>query len=132
MLKELCDWIDANSAFTLGTTLQCGHRVEGAPDRCAVVQETGGGDTNFDQVDMEWDQIQVVTRGETYFDARDDARAIHAILHGAAGIEFGSSPTIYRATITAVNAPQYIGQDETRRFEFSTNYRVALYNKQGH
>ena len=131
MLKEICDWIDANSAFTLGTTLQCGHRLASAPDRCAVVQETGGGETNFDQRDMEWVQIQIVTRGETYFDARDDARTLHALIHGAAGVEFGSSPNTYRATITAVNPPQYIGQDETRRYEFSTNYRVALYNRTG-
>jgi hypothetical protein len=131
MLKELSDWIEANSTYILGTTLQCGHRPPSAPDRCAVVQETGGGDTNFDQTDMEWVQIQIVTRAETYFDARDDARALHDLLHGAAGVEFGTGANVFRATITAVNPPQYIGQDETRRFEFSTNYRVALYNRLG-
>jgi hypothetical protein len=134
MLKEICQWIEANSTFVLGTTLQCGHRTPSAPDRCVVVQETGGGDTNFDQPDMEWIQVQVVTRGETYFNARDDARTIHALLHGAAGITIGTAPATQYiiGAITAVNPPQYIGQDDTRRFEFSTNYRVALYNKSGH
>jgi hypothetical protein len=131
MIKEFCDWIEDSSAFVCGTTLQVGHRAPDAPDRCAVVQETAGGDTNFYQQDMEWMQVQVVTRGKTYFNARDDARTIHALLHGAAGVDIGSSPTFYRVTITAVNPPQYIGQDETRRYEFSTNYRVALYNKSG-
>lgn len=132
MLKQICDWLDAQSTFTCGTTLQVGHREQNAPDRCVTVQETGGGDTNFDLHDMEWIMIQVVARGETYFNARDDARTIHELLHGAAGVDIGSSPLFYRVTITAVNPPQYIGQDDERRYEFSTNYRVALYNKAGH
>ncbi len=131
MIKQLCQWIEDNSAFLIGTTLQAGHREQDAPDRCVVVQEPSGGDTNFWQTDMEWVMVQVIARGLTYFNARDDARAIHAILHGAAGIEFGTSPDIYVATITAMNPPQYIGQDERRRYEFSTNYRVAVYNKSG-
>ena len=131
MIKELAQYIEDNSAFVIGTTLQVLSREQDAPDRCVVIQETAGGDTNFWQVDMEWLQIQIVARGMTKFNARDDARAIHAILHGAAEIEFGISPTIYRATITAVAPPQYIGQDEQRRYEYSTNYRVAYYDING-
>mgnify|MGYP006921350691 CR=1 FL=1 len=131
MIKELADYIEDNSTFVVGTTLQVGHREQGAPDRCVVIQETGGGDSNFWQHDMEWLQIQIIARGKTYFNARDDARAVHAILNGAAGIDIGSGATIYHASITAINPPQYIGQDDTRRYEFSTNYRVAYYNKAG-
>jgi hypothetical protein len=132
MLKELCDWIEDNSAFVCGTTLQVGWREQEAPDRCVVIQETAGGDSNYYQPDIEWLQIQVVARGKTYFNARDDARTIHDLLNGAAGIEIGASPTFYiMGAITAVNPPQYIGQDEERRYEFSTNYRVAYYNKSG-
>ena len=134
MIKEFCDWIETQTAFILGTTLQAGHREQGAPDRCVVVQETGGGDTNYDQPDMEWLMIQVVARGESYFNARDDAKTIHALLHGAAGITIGTAPATQYiiGAITAVNPPQYIGQDDERRYEFSTNYRVAYYNKAGH
>jgi len=132
MLKELCDWIEDSSAFICGTTLQVGWREQEAPDRCVVIQETAGGDSNYYQPDIEWIQIQVVARGKTYFNARDDARTIHDLLNGAAGIEIGASPTFYiMGAITAVNPPQYIGQDEERRYEFSTNYRVAYYNKSG-
>jgi len=133
MLKELAQYIEDHSAFVIGTTLQVGHREQTAPDRCVVIQETAGGDTNFWQKDMEWLQVQVVARGKTYFNARDDARAIHALLHGAAGLTIGLAPaTEYIVgAITAVAAPQYIGQDEERRYEFSTNYRVAYYDKNG-
>lgn len=133
-MKELCDYIAANSAFVKGTTLQCGHREQAAPDRCVTIQETGGGETNFDQPDMEWIQIQAIARGRTYFNSRDDARTIHDLLHGAAGLTIGTAPATQYiiGAITAVNPPQYIGQDEARRYEFSTNYRVALYNKAGH
>ena len=133
MIKELAQYIEDNSAFVIGTTLQVLSREQDAPDRCVVIQETAGGDTNFWQKDMEWLQIQVVARGMTYFNARDDARAIHALLHGAAGLTIGVAPgTEYIVgAITAVAAPQYIGQDEERRYEFSTNYRVAYYDKNG-
>lgn len=133
MIKELADWIEDNSSFFCGSTLQVGWREQGAPDRCVTIQETGGGDTNFYQPDMEWVQVQIIARGRTYFDARDDARTIHELMHGAAGITIGNSPTYYVVgAITAVNPPQYIGQDDARRYEFSTNYRVAYYNKEGH
>lgn len=132
MIKSLCQYIETSiPTFAIGVKLQVAHRELTAPDRCTVVQETGGGDTNFYVHDMEWVMVQVVARALTYFEARADARAIHALLHGAAGIEFGISPVFYRATITAVAVPQYIGQDEERRYEFSTNYRVAIYNKAG-
>lgn len=130
MLKEISDWVEDHSAFVCGTTLQVGHREQESPDRCAVFQETAGGDTNFYQPDMEWTQLQVICRGNSMFAARDDARAIHLLLHGAAGLEIGTSPTIYFVgAITAVSPPQYIGQDDKRRYEYSTNYRVAYYNK---
>jgi hypothetical protein len=132
MIKEICTWIELQiPTMVIGAKLQVGHREQTAPDRCCVVQETGGGDTNFYVKDMKWVQIQVVARGLTYFEARADALAIDAILHGAAGIEFGISPVFYRASITGVAVPQYIGQDDERRYEFSTNYRVAIYNKAG-
>lgn len=129
MIKGLCQYIEDNSSFLIGTTLQVGHREQEAPDRCIVIQEPSGGDTNFWQVDIEWPIIQVIARSTTYMTARTDARAVHLVLHGAAGIEIGTSPDIFVATITAMNPPQYIGQDEKRRYEFSTNYRVAVYNK---
>jgi len=132
MIKELCTWLEIQDpTFVIGTKLQVGHREQTAPDRCVVIQEPAGGSTNFYVKDMEWVQIQAIARGLTYFDARADARAIHALLHGAAGIEFGISPIFYRASITAVSPPQYIGQDDERRYEFSTNYSVAIYNKAG-
>jgi len=133
MIKELAQYIEDHSAFVIGATLQVGHREQDAPDRCVVIQETAGGDTNFWQTDMEWLQIQVVARGVTYFNARDDARTIHALLHGAAGLTIGVAPaTEYIiGAITAVAPPQYIGQDEELRYEYSTNYRVAYYDKNG-
>jgi hypothetical protein len=133
MIKGLADWIEANSAFVVGTTLQVAQRAQDAPDRCAVIVENAGGETNFYTHDLMWMQIQVVTRGEkgNSFNARDDAYVLFNLLHGAAGIEFGTSPDIFCATVTAVNPPQSIGEDDRRRPEFSTNYRFAIYKKNG-
>jgi hypothetical protein len=133
VLKGLAIWVENKTTFVVGTTLFAGQRPQDKPDRCALIAENGGGDTNFWTKDMKWVMIQVVTRGEkgNYFTARDDAQEIDDVLHGAAGIEFGTSPDIFCATITGVNPPQFIGEDDARRPEFSTNYRVAVYKKNG-
>jgi len=44
MLKEIAKFIeDKTVSFTIGTNLFEGHRPQGAPNRCQVVMEAGGG-----------------------------------------------------------------------------------------
>ena len=60
--------------------------------------------------------------------ARDDAWAIFEALHGEAGwvtnltgIDIGA-PNLEAQTIEALADPQFIGQDDKNRYEFSTNF----------
>ena len=84
--------------------------------------------------------IQIISRGKTYMNARDDAwevfNALYASLPGSV-LPLGSStlpavaPAVqnYEAmTITPLADPQYIGQDEKGWFEFSTNYIWRIQN----
>ena len=125
MLKSICTFIQTHTSFLIGTTLQAGWRPLTAPDRCNLVAESGGGSTIFDLPDRTDKMIQVLSRANTYFDARDDAQEIYDALHGAAGWEL---PEVvvgkkYQAMIIeAVSIPQYLGIDEKGRHEFSTNY----------
>jgi len=75
--------------------------------------------------------IQVLSRGDTYLTARDRAYAIYAAIFrdyvdtGSAGwtLPIVTVGEEYEAmTIEPLAPPQYIGQDEKLRFEFSTNY----------
>uniref|UniRef100_A0A6M3M3E4 Tail protein n=1 Tax=viral metagenome TaxID=1070528 RepID=A0A6M3M3E4_9ZZZZ len=125
MFKEICTLIQTLTGLTIGSSLQVGHRAQKAPDRCTLVGEAGGGETNFYCPDMANLNIQIITRAKTYFQARDDAWLAYFFLHGTSGWNMpntGSGPDYLAMTVEAMTTPQYIGQDENGRFEFSTNY----------
>ena len=137
MLKEIAKFIeDKTASFTIGTNLFEGHRLQDAPDRCTCILETGGSGLHFDLTDRVDKMIQVLSRAKSYFTARADAmevfNALHTGAYGMAGHTLAAvAPAVqdYEAmTIEAVSDPQYIGQDEKRRCEFSTNYIFRIRN----
>ena len=126
MFKEICQFIADQTGFHIGTTLQAGTRRQTAPERCILVAESGGGETNYylpDQINV---MIQVISRAKTYMAARADSWTVFNALHGEAGWNLprleGSGDDYLAMTIEALVSPQYIGQDENGLFEFSTNY----------
>jgi len=137
MLKEICRLIESLTSFAQapdGTgTLQPGHRLKTAPDRCILVGESGGGATVPELPDRADVLIQVVSRGapKRYFEARDAAWEVYRALHGTAGWNLpkeDGSGSYLAHVVDAIAVPQYIGQDENERFEFSVNFifRMAL------
>jgi len=126
MIKEIAAFIASKTSFVIGDTLQVGHRTQDAPDRCNVVLESAGGGLYFDLPDRVDKMIQVISRANTYLRARDDAWEIFDALHGTAGWTLSAvAPAVqnYEAmTIEAIAPPQYIGEDENRRFEYSCNF----------
>ena len=137
MLQEIAKFIeDKTASFTIGTNLFEGHRLQDAPNRCTCILETGGSGLHPDLTDRVDKMIQVLSRAKTYFTARADAMEVFNALHtgdyGMAGHTLAAvDPAVqaYEAmTIEAVSDPQYIGQDEKRRYEFSTNYQFKIRN----
>lgn len=125
MFQEICNLVADLTGLTKGADLQVGHRLPGAPDRCTLIGESGGGESNFYCPDIINLNIQAVTRAKTYFQARNDAWVVFNVLHGTAGwnmLSVGSGPDYLVMAIEAMTTPQYIGQDENGRFEFSCNY----------
>ena len=80
MIKEIATFIATESGFVLGDTIQMAHRTDESPDRCSVVLESGGGSIEYDLPDRVNKMIQVISRAETYMDARDDAWTIYKAL----------------------------------------------------
>ena len=136
MLKEIVQFIEDQTSFVIGTDLFAGHRLQDAPDQCQVVLETGGSALHFDLTDRNDKMIQVLSRGKTYFTAREDAMEVFDALHtGAYGMSGHTLAAVAPAVqdyeamvIEAVSDPQYIGQDEKGRYEFSTNYLFRIRN----
>lgn len=125
MIQEIASWIEDETALVIGHDLFVGHRPQNAQARCTVLLERSGGVEYFDLPDkVDW-ALQVLSRGDTYMHAREDAMLIHALLHGAAGWTLPvitSGDAYYLETCEAQAFPAYIGQDEKRNYEFSTNY----------
>jgi hypothetical protein len=126
MFQEIVTFIDGKTPFTLGTTLQAGHRLATAPDRCVLIAESAGGATVPELPDRADFLIQALSRAKTYFEARDDAWTIYTALQGTAGWNMpnisGSGDDYIAWTVDAIAIPQYIGQDVDGRYEFSVNF----------
>lgn len=126
MLREITTLISGLTGFAIGTRIQYGYRMQNAPVRCVLVQESGG-EPNFYCPDMVNLTIQVLCRAATYNEAREDAWAVFNAIHGTSGWELprldGVSGEDYLAmTVEALAAPQYLGEDDNRRHLYSTNY----------
>ncbi len=131
MIDEITEFIADKASLTKGTNIFVGHRPQSAADACDVVLETTGGEVFTDLPERADPVIQVLSRGGTYFTARDRAYAIYDAIYrnwasGSAGwtigpIEAGGQEYEVMA-IVPLAPPQNIGQDKKLRFEFSTNY----------
>ncbi len=133
MLKAITQYIENNTSFVIGTTLFAGHWKDTAPDTCIVVREPAGGIPNFDLPDSIAAQIQFVCRSNSFFDARANAYTIHNLLHGAVGIvlpEVVSGSKFVANTISAVQVPYYLGQDDRQLYEFSQNFIVRIQDEE--
>ncbi len=124
MFREICNCIELMTGFVQGTNFFAGWRPDNAPRRCIVALESAGGEVYGDLPDRVDQHIQIISRGETWEDAREDSYTVFEALHGKCckvlPIESGS--VWINQIIDALQSPQYIGQDDKGNFEFSTNY----------
>jgi len=128
VIKEVAKFIANKAGLTIGTDLFEGHRPQDAPDACDVVIESSGGSV-FPELPERADPVfQLLSRDWTYFTARARAYVIYDAIfrdwtYGAANFTLPVVDAAYEAMIIEPLAtPQYIGQDEKRRYEFSCNY----------
>jgi len=133
VIKEIATFIKNHTAgLVIGDTLQVGHRPQDAPDACDLVLESSGGSVFFDLPERADIMIQILSRAKTYFTARARAWAIYDAIFrdwtsGSAGWTLPVVDAAYEAMIIEPMAtPQYIGQDEKLRYEFSTNYLMKI------
>ena len=127
MIKELAQYIENNTSMVIGTDLFAGWVTQGSQDTASVLTETGGATKDWSTT-RRAPTFQVISRGATYHTARDEAFTIFDLFNGTKGeitlpvITSGDDFMI--ENIVPISSPQYIGQDQERRFEFSTNYLI--------
>jgi len=137
MIEEITTFIRNRAALlpvpvvlTIGTDLFMGHRSQAVADNCDVILESAGGSVFPELPERVDPMIQVLSRGDTYFTARIRAHVIYDAIfrthiYGSAGwiLPVVIAGVRYEVmVIDPLSPPQYIGQDEKLRYEFSTNY----------
>ncbi len=125
VLRELVTYVAAQAGLTIGVDLYPGHVPPEKPDLAAAIIDRPGPDelqrAGFGRLSEL--MVQVLARGPTYFQAKTLAQRIHAVLHGAAGIDLGDH---FLCFAEALAAPGYLGPDDQKppRHLFSTNYQL--------
>jgi len=125
MIKEIGKYIENNTSLVLGDDLIVGHYLPDTQEDCVSLLETQGGTSNFYLPDYKEFHLQALSRGTTYFTARDFAYLIYDLLQGTQGFDLPVVTTgklYYVNTITASNLPQSLGPAENNLFEISANY----------
>jgi hypothetical protein len=129
MIKELTKYIENNTSFVIDEDLFAGFRPVDSQDRCVAVLEPTGGMVNSYFPDSGDKMIQILSRAQSYWDARDDIYTVFDLLKSKAQVTFPTliSDTTYKAEfIEAQQFPQSVGQDEEGRWEFSANLLIRI------
>lgn len=92
---------------------------EQAGTRNSYAFSTGAGVTTL----VERPRLQIIARSTSYSTARDRAETAYTILDGLSQALPTSTGTTYHS-IEAVQAPFFIGRDESDRFLVSCNYQI--------
>lgn len=125
LLRELFDWIGNTIPLTKAVEWHCGHLPPEATGPMAVLLERGGTPdkpiTSGNVGEYMFQVLTVAGMNGSYFDARTLAHRIHDLLKDRGGLQLADH-TVW--VIDAVAEPQYLGNDERFRFEFSANYAV--------
>lgn len=129
-LKDIGEWLAANTSFVLGDTLWTCFQIQDAPERCAVIANNAGGATyQTARNRIDW-RLQIVARAPVWSQAQNDAHEFFEFLfqRGTNCVNLPLASPKYRIeSIKAIGSPAYIGQDEKNRFQFSSNYELKIF-----
>lgn len=129
ILDDLMDYLSTGGiGLTTGTNLFVGPTAPDAPDRAAILTETGGffpihamaGSAG--QAVAERPRVQVVTRAPTYQGARQLIHNVFQRLDGAGNLTINTTRYLH---MTAVSSPAPMGLDGSGRHRCVVNFDVT-------
>jgi hypothetical protein len=132
MIQAFSKFVEIQVGLTLGTDLFSGYRPQNAPVECDVILESASGGVHFDLPDRGDIHFQIISRAKEQLDARARAWKIFRAIHGTAGWTLpvvNPGQEYVAMVIEAMGTPQWIGQDDERRHEYSTNYIARIRDK---
>lgn len=120
MIKELCEYIDTNTSFTLGTDLFAISVDSDDIDECVVIAEPAPGLVNGNLADLRQIPLVAYSRAVTRFTARDNAYTVFNLLHGTI------NPSTLLRVGTQVSLQIGSGDNYICNFECRTPYHIGL------
>ena len=130
MIKELCNYIAANTSYVVGTTLFAVSVDSDEIDVCVVIGEPAPGLANGILTDLRQIPLVAYSRAKTRFTARDNAYTVFDLLHGTQQISLTAiaSGPVYVCNFEC-RTPYYTGLDESgRRRIFAMPIDVTVTN----
>ena len=116
MIKELCEYIEDNTDFTVGTDLFALSEDTDSVDDCIIIAEPSPGLADALLTDTRQVPLVAYARSTDKHTARTNAYAVFDALHGIFQVSLpvvGSGP-IYLCNISC-STPYYLGLDESER-----------------
>jgi len=117
MIKEFCNYIATNTAYTVGVDLfAISLDPDSDIDECVVIAESGPGLVNGLLTDMRQIPLVAYSRAITRFTARDNAYVVFNLLHGVQQVSLAAigSGHVYVCNFEC-RTPYHIGLDESGR-----------------
>ena len=130
MIKEFCNYIAANSSYTVGIDLFALAADSDRIDTCMIIDEPSPGLANGILTDLRQIPLVSRSRAKTRFTARDNAYVVFNLLHGKQQIYLAAigSGSIYLCNFEC-RTPQYDGLDASgRRYVYSMAIDVTVTN----
>jgi len=129
MIKELCNYIEDNTSFVLGTDLFAISVDSDDIDECVVIAEPSPGLVNGILTDLRQIPFVAYARAKTRFTARDNAYAVFNLLHGKQQISLQIGSGDEYICNFECRTPYHIGLDESgRRQVFATSIDATVTN----
>lgn len=131
MIKELCNYIAANTAYTVGVDLfAISLDPDSDIDECVVIAEPAPGLADGLLTDKRFIPLVAYSRALTRFTARDGAYIVFNLLHGTQQVSLTAigSGYVYVCNFEC-RTPYYVGMDESgRRHVFAISIDVTVTN----
>ena len=130
MIKELCNYIAANTTFVVGTTLFALETDSDLINTCLVIAESSPGLADGILTDLRQIPLVAYSRATTRFTARDNAYTLFDLLHGVQQV---SLTAIGAGSVYVCNwqcrTPYYLGMDSTnRRYVYAMPFDTHVTN----
>ena len=116
MIKELCTYIAANTAYKVGVDLfAISLDPDSDIDECVVIVESAPGLANGLLTDLRQIPLTAYSRATTRFTARDNAYTVFNLLHGTQQISLVIGSGAEYICNFECRTPYHIGLDESGR-----------------